>query len=86
MTPTVWRSVRAPFLPVDDRPTAERRKEGRKRRGAYALGSLVSIGARGVAHVPVCNPNCLLTNALQTCVHLIAEKLAGNGSFTSLAS
>lgn len=56
-------------------PTGERRKEERKR-GAYvrSLGSLVSIGARGVAHVPVCNPNCLLTNTLQTCVHLIAEK------------
>lgn len=68
MTGTVWRSVRALFLPVDDRQKDEKR-DGNG--GAYALGSLVSIGARGVAHVPVCNPNCLLTNASTALVYTL---------------
>lgn len=68
MTGTVWRSVRAPFLPVDDRRKDEKR-DGNG--GAYALGSLVPIGARGVAHVPVCNPNCLLTNASTALVYTL---------------
>lgn len=62
---------------------AERRKEGRKRRGVRSrvIGSHWSAWCRTRASLQLKLPSN--ERLYSSCVHLIAEKLAGNGSFTS---